>query len=148
MPFHGRRNLDPLVPLPDAIYRRFIRARGVLIFGRGTFQEFHVACRHIDPGCRVTDNRNMTVGVQTTMQSIFELADEVGALPRAGGVQVVYGAARPVGLRGRGRAVGYCPVPREWVMMRDTWQTTVFDWMFWFALLAGFVAGFIVGVTQ
>ena len=52
VPFHGRRNLDPLVPLPDAIYRRFIRARGVLIFGRGTFQEFHVACRHIDPGCR------------------------------------------------------------------------------------------------
>ena len=102
VPFHGRRNLDPLVPLPDAIYRRFIRARGVLIFGRGTFQEFHVACRHIDPGCRVTDNRDMTVGVQTTMQSTFELADSAGALPRAAGVQVVYGAPGLWGFEGAG----------------------------------------------
>ena len=118
VPFHGRRNLDPLVPLPDSIYRRFIRARGVLIFGLGTFQEFHVACRHIDPGCRVTDNRNMTMGVQTTMQSTFELADEVGALPRAGGVQVVYGAPGLWGFEGAGRTVGYCAVPRKRFMRR------------------------------
>ena len=108
-PFHGRRNLDPLVPLPDAIFRRFIRARGVLVFGRGTFQEFHVACRHIDPGCRVTDNRNMTVGVQTTMQATFELADESGALPRAAGVMVVYGAPGLFGFEGAGEGWDRAP---------------------------------------
>ena len=101
-PFHGRRNLDPLVPLPDAIYRRFIRARGVLIFGKGTFQEFFTACRHIDPGCAVTDGRDMTVTVRTTMRSTFELADSVGALPRSAGVMIRYSQPGRWGFEGSG----------------------------------------------
>ena len=108
-PFHGRRNLDPLVPLPDAIFRRFIRARGVLIFGRGTFQEFFTACRHIDPGCLVIDNRDMTVGVQTTMQGTFELADSSGALPRAAGVQILYGSPGLFGFEGAGEGWDRAP---------------------------------------
>ena len=45
-PFHGRRNLDPLVPLPDAIFRRFIRARGDAGQVLST-----VAFREVDPPC-------------------------------------------------------------------------------------------------
>ena len=101
-PFHGRVELAPLVPLPDAIFRRFVRARGVLIFGKGTFQEFFVACRHIDPGCRVFDNRDMTMIVQTTQKAVFELADSVGALPRSAGVQVIYAEPGLWGFEGPG----------------------------------------------
>ena len=101
-PFHGASELAPLVPLPDAVFRRFVRARGVLIFGRGTFQEFYVACRHIDPGCRVVDNRDMTVSVVTTMGKTFELADSVGALPRPAGVLVIYSEPGRWGFEGFG----------------------------------------------
>ena len=61
----------------------------------------------------------MTVGVQTTMQSIFELADEVGALPRAGGVQVVYGQPGLWGFEGAGEPWDTAPFRGQW-RMSDT----------------------------
>ena len=74
----------------------------MLIFGTGTFQEFHVACRHIDPGCLVVDNRDMTAIVQTLLTTTFELADSVNALPRPAGVQVIYSEPGLWGFEGFG----------------------------------------------
>ena len=80
----------PFIPLPDAIYRRFVKARAVTVLSDGTFATYVKAVRFIDPNATVVDNRDMTVTVTTALQSLLELADGIGALPRTAGVMVIY----------------------------------------------------------
>ena len=78
------------IPLPDAIYRRFVKARAVTVLSDGTAATYVKAVRLIDPTATVVDNRDMTVTVTTALQDLLELADGIGALPRTAGVMVIY----------------------------------------------------------
>ena len=90
VPFRGAAASDAVFPLPDTVYRRFVKARGILVLGDGTIQTFASAVRQIDPDATVTDNRDMTVTVTTDQQDFLELADEIQALPRTAGVRIIY----------------------------------------------------------
>ena len=89
-PFRGAAVNDAVYPLPDALFRLFVKARAVTVFGDGTIYTFAKAVKRIDPNSMVVDNRNMTVTVTTTLQELLELADSIGALPRTAGVMTVY----------------------------------------------------------
>ena len=89
-PFRGDAANDAVYPLPDAIYRRFVKARAVTVLSDGTSATYVKAVRLIDPNATVADNRDMTITVTTAFQSLLELADGIGALPRTAGVMVIY----------------------------------------------------------
>ena len=89
-PFRGDSANDAVYPLPDAVYRKLLRARAILLLGDGTIQTFIKAVRAIDPGAAVQDQRNMVVRVVTSMRSFLELADTSNALPRSAGVRIEY----------------------------------------------------------
>ena len=89
-PFDGSSTPGDLQPLPDEIFRRFIKARGRLVLGNGNFPDFFAACQIIDPASQIFDNRDMTVSIRTTRQAQFELADSIGALQRSAGVMIIY----------------------------------------------------------
>ena len=89
-PFRGEAANDAVYPLPDVIYRRFIRARATLVVGDGTFATLSKAVRQIDPAATVIDRRDMTIRVVTSERALLELADASGALPRSGGVTLEY----------------------------------------------------------
>ena len=90
VPFRGVSENDAVYPLPDVLYRKLLKARAVLLLGDGTVQTFARGVRMIDPSASVQDQRNMTVRVVTSMRSLIVLADQFGALPRTGGVDIVY----------------------------------------------------------
>ena len=89
-PFRGAAANDALFPLPDALYRRLVRARFVAVTGDGTFATFARALGEVDPAAVATDNRDMTLSIVTSEGGLVTLADELGALPRAAGVALVY----------------------------------------------------------
>ena len=86
----GGRAGVPLSPLPDETFRRLIKARGLTVLSDGTFQTFYKAAKILDPDSSPTDNRNMMLTVVTRYRSLFELADDIGALPLNGGVGITY----------------------------------------------------------
>ena len=89
-PFKGDVANDAVYPLNDGLFRKFIKARALLVLGDGTFATFAKAVKLIDPGASVQDKRNMTVRVVTSIRSFLELADSNGALPRTAGVMIEY----------------------------------------------------------
>lgn len=89
-PFKGAAENDAAYPLPDAVFRKLVKARAVLVLGDGTIQTFTKAVRCVDPGATVQDRRNMTVRVVTSLRSLLELADTSNALPRSAGVRIEY----------------------------------------------------------
>ncbi|MYE23303.1 MAG: DUF2612 domain-containing protein [Gammaproteobacteria bacterium] len=95
VPFRGVAANDAVFPLPDAVYRRMLAARAVLMFGQGTFGDLLAAVRAVDSAARVVDNRDMTVSVVTSQLDTLLLADEVGALPRSAGVRLVITETMP-----------------------------------------------------
>ena len=90
LPFRGSVANAAVYPLPDAVFRRFVKARAVLVLGDGTIYKFTEAVLHIDPAATILDNRDMSVSITTSLQTLLELADESGALPRTAGVMVIY----------------------------------------------------------
>ena len=90
VPFAGDRVNDAVFPLPDAVYRLFLRARAVALLSDGTTTALTLSILAIDPSASVTDRRNMTVRVVTSRQSLLEAADEAGCLARNAGVGIVY----------------------------------------------------------
>ena len=108
-PFAGSEANAQVYPLPDAIFRRFIKARAVLVLGDGTIQTFGKAVRRIDPGATVQDNRDMTVRIVTDLQDFLELADRCGALPRSGGVRIIYAARGVFGYDEAGEGFDQAP---------------------------------------
>ena len=82
VPFSGDAANAAVYPLPDAVFRRFVRSRAVLVLGDGSVQTFAKGVRQIDPSARVRDNRDMTVSVYSDLAVFFELADAVNALPK------------------------------------------------------------------
>ena len=89
-PFRGVAANDSVYPLPDRLYRRFIRARAVAVVSDGTTASLTRAVRHIDPAAAVQDRRNMTIRIVTTERDLLKLADTCRALPRNAGVAFVY----------------------------------------------------------
>lgn len=108
-PFRGANPVAALEPLPDEVYRKLIRTRGLVVLSDGTFQTFFKAAMILDPGAVVTDNRDMTLGVVTTQRSMFELADSVDALPLNAGVGIVYGVPGRFGFEGIGEPFDTAP---------------------------------------
>ena len=51
-PFRGSAVNDAVYPLPDAVYRRFVKARAVMVLGDGTIYTFIKAIKHISSRCR------------------------------------------------------------------------------------------------
>ena len=108
-PFRGASPVAALVPLPDAIYRKLIRTRGLVVLSDGTFQTFYRAAKILDPGAVITDNRDMTIGVVTAQRPLFELAESVAALPVNAGVGIVYGVTGRFGFEGIGESFDSAP---------------------------------------
>lgn len=77
-------------PMSDFIFRRLVKARGILVVSRGNFESFVRAVRLIDPDAECVDNRNMTITIATNNQDDIEVADGAGALPRPAGVLIEY----------------------------------------------------------
>ena len=91
-PFRGAAANDAVFPLPDPVFRGFVKARAILVLGNGTVQTFRHAVHQVDPSAVVTDNRDMTVDVTTQFTELLQLADDIGAFPRTAGVRVEYAA--------------------------------------------------------
>ena len=89
-PYRGVAANDAVYPLPDALFRRLVRSRIVLLLGDGTLATFTRAVREIDPSATVQDLRDMTVRVVTSNRALIEIADTADALPRTAGVRVRY----------------------------------------------------------
>ena len=89
-PFRGDPVNDAVYPLPDIIYRRFVKARAVLVLGDGTIFTYREAIRHIDPTAAVFDQRDMSIRVVTSRRTFLILADSIGALPRTAGIMIRY----------------------------------------------------------
>ena len=90
VPFAGDRVNDAVFPLPDAVYRLFLRARAITLLSDGTTTALTLSILAIDPSASVTDRRNMTVRVVTSRQSLLEAADEAGCLARNAGIGIIY----------------------------------------------------------
>ena len=89
-PFRGSSANDAIYPLPDSLFRRFVKSRALLVLGDGTSQTFAKAVREIDPGAAVQDRRDMSLRVVTGLRVFLELADASDALPRTAGVELIY----------------------------------------------------------
>ena len=90
-PLRGAMANDAIYPLPDPVYRRMVKARAVAVFGDGTIYSFVKAVKEVDRTANVYDFRNMSVMVGTGQRRFMQVADDIGALPRAAGVQILYG---------------------------------------------------------
>lgn len=88
VPMRGDEASAAVYALSDAVFRRFVRARSVLVLGNGTTPVFLEALHHIDPSATVEDHRDMTATVTTAQPELLALAEEIGALPRVAGVRV------------------------------------------------------------
>ena len=89
-PFRGFAGNDAVYPLPDVTYRRFVKARAIMVLGDGSIYTFTNAVKEIDPNATVVDNRNMTITITTVLAQLVQLADSIGSLPRTAGVQIIY----------------------------------------------------------
>lgn len=89
-PFASTDPEATVYPLPNEVWRRFLRARAVTVLADGTFPPLRRAIRFIDSNAQVVDNRDMTVTVLTAEPELVRLADEIKALPRTAGVSMIY----------------------------------------------------------
>ena len=89
-PFRGSTSNDAVYPLPDAIYRRFVKARGIAVLSIGAFDDFVRTLAEVEPNATAVDNRDMTISVTTALRPLVQQADETRVLAVPGGVQVVY----------------------------------------------------------
>ena len=87
-PFRGARANDAVYPLPDAVYRQFLRARAITLLSDGSIEALKASVHAIDPGAAVQDRRNMTVRVVTDRRAFLELADDHDCLARNAGVEL------------------------------------------------------------
>ncbi len=88
-PFRGEAENDAVFPLPDGLYREFIKARIVLDLSDGSIMDFGKAVNLIDPNAGFRDNHNMTVTVFTHLRWVFELAQAAEAIPLTAGVRMI-----------------------------------------------------------
>ncbi len=90
LPFRGSEANDLYAPLVDTLFRRLVQARGVAAVSDGSTAAFRRAVQKVDPAATVTDNRDMTVTVETSLPDLVRLADSVGALGRTAGVTLLF----------------------------------------------------------
>ena len=87
-PFAGNVENEQTFPLGDALYRRFLKARAIVLLADGSFFLLCKAVWLVDPGATLRDNLDMSVRVNTDKRWVIELADSSRALPRAAGVML------------------------------------------------------------
>ena len=98
-PFRGDAANDAVFPLPDAIYRNFLRARVFALISDGTIVAFTRAVHAIDTGASVQDQRSMTIRIVTALRSQIELADQIGCLARNAGIGLIFADRGRFGFR-------------------------------------------------
>ena len=86
VPYKGEGVNDAVFPMGDAVFRKLLKARIVLLFADGSYESFRQAVHMIDPSANVQDMMNMKARVVTNFRDQFEAADKAGALPRPAGV--------------------------------------------------------------
>ena len=100
--FNSTEPSGEYVGLSDDIFRKLIKARGLLDIGRGTFQDFKKAVNIISEEAESVDNRDMSITIYTSNTEIFGLAEKADALPRTAGVEVNYVERDVFGFQGAG----------------------------------------------
>ena len=88
-PFSGSEENAARAPIGDELYRKLLRARSFALQSTGKPGDFRNAVLAVDPSASVQDKHNMTVRVVTALRWQIELADEVSALGRPGGVLMI-----------------------------------------------------------
>lgn len=101
-PFTGAEEHNQVFPLGDELFRRFLRARGVVLMADGTFADYIRAVRYIDADVVVIDHYDMSITVRTDVADVLMIADNIGCLPRVAGVFVKYEALTAWGFAGAG----------------------------------------------
>ena len=89
-PFAGAKANEARFPLPDVVFRKFIRARARQINAGGSLTEFAAAAREIDPAVSVLDNLDMSLKLISDLRWQMELAVDSGALVKPAGVRIRY----------------------------------------------------------
>ena len=89
-PFRGDVANDAVYPLPDALYRRLVKARAIMVLGDGTIYTFSRAVREIDEkrggsGPAQHDRAGGNISAQAA-----GIGRHIGALPRTAGVLIIY----------------------------------------------------------
>ena len=90
VPFAGTTENDALFPMPDENYKRFLQARVITLLSDGRTSDFVRAVHIIDQSAVITDLRNMKLRIITNFKDMLQQADQIGALPRNAGVEIVY----------------------------------------------------------
>ena len=101
-PFKGGLANAARLPLNDTVFRKMVKARGILDKSGGDFFTFERATLVIDPDSICKDNRDMTINIQTELAREFRIADTIGALPRSAGITLVYNEEPTFGFKGAG----------------------------------------------
>lgn len=113
VPFAGAAENDELFPMPDALYRKFLQARVITLLATGTTHDFMRAVAVLDGGASVTDLRNMRLRIVSNAMDLLQQADQIGALPRNAGVQIVYADRARFGFDEAGVAYDQGPFANE-----------------------------------
>ena len=88
--------------MSDGLFRKILKARAITLISRGELNGFTRAVRELDEQAFCTDNRNMTVTIESDEESFIQLADSLGAIPRPLGVSITYLPGRKFGFEGYG----------------------------------------------
>lgn len=89
-------------PLADSLFRKIIKARGIALTSHGEFNGFNRSVKQLDANAICTDNRNMSVTIESDETTLIQMADNLGAIPRPIGVNIINRPARKFGFEGYG----------------------------------------------
>ena len=81
-------SLDNREKLGDAAFRRLVKARGWYVWSLGNLDTFIQAVREIDSVSDITDNRDMTITVETGNKPLMDTALLLECLPNPAAVSV------------------------------------------------------------
>ena len=112
-PFAGDSANESVFPLPDAIYRRFIRARSYVLISDGTEAYLSLSVLAVDKGATVQDQRDMSVRIVTTERELLQAADAAHCLARNAGVRLTYADRGRFGFDAAGVAFDQGPYATE-----------------------------------
>ena len=83
-------DLEEREPAGDALYRRLLEARAIMLLSDGSAPLYLKALQAIDPAASLVDNHDMTATITTALEDDVTLARETGALQDPLGVEVAY----------------------------------------------------------
>ena len=88
-PFTPDSALAGRVPMGDGAYRNALRARAVMLTGRGSLADYRRAIQFIEPAATVTEG-TLKFTITTANQNLIQLLIDAGAVIKIPGVQINY----------------------------------------------------------